>query len=133
MVLADEFWFDPADTTTVETMKELLCGNTTSIVVKNKGQPCVFPTPMCFISNKEPFDMEEDPNGENPWPSRLYFYRTKIYEMWNATTKNQVLDGLIKLPGHFVSRLGLTRIHSVKYCANITHSNLSVILYIKFY
>lgn len=46
IILADEFWFDPSDTPTVETMKELLCGNTTSIVVKNRGQQCVFPTQL---------------------------------------------------------------------------------------
>lgn len=91
IVLADEYWHGPDDTTTIETLKEILAGNTMSVVVKNKPQQVVYPTPFCFISNKEPFNMDDDQNGENPWPSRLYYWRTKIYEHWTDTTRNQLI------------------------------------------
>lgn len=84
--------------TTIESLKDLLCGNSAKVRVKGKGPQDVESLPFMFISNHEPFDLD-DANVNNPWPSRFYSYAVKVFPHWNDETRSKHLHpfGWIKM------------------------------------
>lgn len=92
VILAEEFHLPKKDQTLIETLKELLCGNDVRVRMKNTKPETVYPTPFLFISNLTPFDMDEEEEGANPWPSRLFAYHTKVYtDRFQAINRSQCL------------------------------------------
>lgn len=89
VVMCDEFFLEKSDQNSIETLKDILSGNPSTIKVKHKDAQILKTAPWIFISNHVNFDFV---SRETPWESRFYHHTVKEYTHWNDKTKQYRLN-----------------------------------------
>lgn len=79
-ISSDEFYLNPSDKFSVETLKDALGGNSAKVKDKGKKPDVIKPIPWLFMSKYPNFDFSSA--VDNTWPSRFYHYEVNTFPDW---------------------------------------------------